>query len=232
MYKWNGILKFLESRWTGFEPITTASHTKKLLLKSRTGSVFQRSAKLSYHRQLKMSDSNRSSASLTQRATLLHHILSNNPSGNRTRASGATVRRTYRYTMELYCLCRTINSSPHTAQRLALRSLTKKAACLFGQAAVSALITAIYLVTPWLALRRLVPDITWSGLIKAYTNRPFRVLGGRHNCPLKIKQAMCIIHSVCIHLQHCLAFPFRTCCPFFTMLNISLVVPAVILPVV
>ena len=198
MYKWNGILKFLESRWTGFEPITTASQTKKLLLKSRTGSVFQRSAKLSYHRQLKMSDSNRSSASLTQRATLLHHILSNNPSGNRTRASGAT----------------------------------KKAACLFGQAAVSALITAIYLVTPWHALRRLVPDITWSGLIKAYTNRPFRVLGGRHNCPLKIKQAMCIIHSVCIHLQHCLAFPFRTCCPFFTMLNIAHVVRAVILPVV
>ena len=92
----------LESRWTGFEPITTASQTKKLLLKSRTGSVFQRSAKLSYHRRLKMSDSNRSSASLTQRATLLHHILSNNPSGNRTRASGATVRRTYRYTMRLY----------------------------------------------------------------------------------------------------------------------------------
>ena len=162
----------------------------------------------------------------------LHHILISCSSGNRTRASGATVRRTYRYTMELYCLCRTINSSPHAAQRLALRALTKKAACLFGQAAVSALITAIYLVTPWLALRRLVPDITWSGLIKAYTNRPFRVLGGRHNCPLKIKQAMCIIHSVCIHLQHCLAFPFRTCCPFFTMLNISLVVPAVILPVV
>ena len=131
MYKWNGILKFLESRWTGFEPITTASQTKKLLLKSRTGSVFQRSAKLSYHRRLKMSDSNRSSASLTQRATLLHHILSNNPSGNRTRASGATVRRTYRYTMELYCLCRTINSSPHAAQRLALRALTKKSRLSF-----------------------------------------------------------------------------------------------------
>ena len=31
----------------------------------------------------------------------LHHILSN-PSGNRTRASGATVRCTSRYTMELY----------------------------------------------------------------------------------------------------------------------------------
>ena len=157
MYKWNGILKFLESRWTGFEPITTASHTKKLLLKSRTGSVFQRSAKLSYHRQLKMSDSNRSSASLTQRATLLHHILSNNPSGNRTRASGATVRRTYRYTMELYCLCGTINSGPHV--------LNKKAACLFGQAAVSALITAFYLVNPRFALRRPVPDIH---LIRSY----------------------------------------------------------------
>ena len=118
MYKWNGILKFLESRWTGFEPITTASQTKKLLLKSRTGSVFQRSAKLSYHRRLKMSDSNRSSASLTQRATLLHHILSNNPSGNRTRASGATVRRTYRYTMELYILL----VSKHIKSRLSFRT--------------------------------------------------------------------------------------------------------------
>ena len=52
-------------------------------------------------RWLKMSDSNRSSASQAQRADALHHILSN-PNGNWTRAFGATVRRTNLYTMELY----------------------------------------------------------------------------------------------------------------------------------
>ena len=41
----------------------------------------------------------------------------------------------------------------------------KKAAYLFGQAAVSALITAIYLVNPRFALRRPVPDIH---LIRSY----------------------------------------------------------------
>ena len=48
---------------------------------------------------------------------------------------------------------------------------------------------------------------TWSGLIKAYTNKPFRFLSGRHNCPLKIKLTVCIFHSVCMDLQHCLSFP-------------------------
>ena len=48
---------------------------------------------------------------------------------------------------------------------------------------------------------------TCSGLIKAYTNKPFRMLGGQHNRALEIKQAICIFHSVCIHLQHSLSFP-------------------------
>jgi hypothetical protein len=48
---------------------------------------------------------------------------------------------------------------------------------------------------------------TWSGLIKAYTNKPFRMLCGRHNRALEIKQAICIFNSVCIHLQHSLSFP-------------------------
>ena len=46
---------------------------------------------------------------------------------------------------------------------------------------------------------------TWSGHIKAYTNKPFRILDGRHNCSLKIKHAICIF--VCSILQHCLSFP-------------------------
>ena len=46
---------------------------------------------------------------------------------------------------------------------------------------------------------------TWSGHIKAYTNKPFRILDGRHNCSLKIKLAICIF--VCFILQHCLSFP-------------------------
>ena len=47
----------------------------------------------------------------------LHHILSN-PSGNRTRASGATVRCTGRYTMELYILL----VSKHRKSRLSFRT--------------------------------------------------------------------------------------------------------------
>ena len=46
---------------------------------------------------------------------------------------------------------------------------------------------------------------TWSGHIKAYTNKPFRIFDGRHNCSLKIKHAICIF--VCSILQHCLSFP-------------------------
>ncbi len=67
--------------------------------------------------QLKMSDSNRASAFRSQYATLLHHILSN-PSGNRTRASGATVRCTGRYTMELNILL----VSKHIKSRLSFRT--------------------------------------------------------------------------------------------------------------
>ena len=72
---------------------------------------------------------------------------------------------------------------------------------------------------------------TWSGLIKAYTNKPFRFLSGRHNCPLKIKLTIFIFHSVCMDLQHCLSFPDLLSF-FFTTLNIAPVVMAVILPVV
>ena len=71
---------------------------------------------------------------------------------------------------------------------------------------------------------------TWSGLIKAYTNRPFRFLGGRHSCPLKIKQAVCIFHSVCIHLQHSLSFPDLL--SFFINHTISYTIRLVIKPVV
>ena len=46
---------------------------------------------------------------------------------------------------------------------------------------------------------------TWSGHIKAYTNKPFRILNGRHNCSLKIKHAICVF--VWFILQHCLSFP-------------------------
>ena len=44
-------------------------------------------------------------------------------------------------------------------------SKNSKAACLPGQAAVSALITAFYLAIPWLTISRLVPDIH---LIRSY----------------------------------------------------------------
>ena len=43
--------------------------------------------------------------------------------------------------------------------------------------------------------------------MKAYTNKPFRFLSVRHNCSLKIKLTVCIFHSVCMYLQHCLSFP-------------------------
>ena len=48
---------------------------------------------------------------------------------------------------------------------------------------------------------------TWSVLMKAYTNKPFRFFGWRHNCALEIKQAICILESVRMYLQHCLSFP-------------------------
>ena len=45
-------------------------------------------------------------------------------------------------------------------------------------------------------------------------DRLLRSIGSRHSCPLEIKQAICIFHSACLCLQHCLAFPFRACGPF------------------
>ena len=140
----------------------------------------------------------------------LHHILSN-PSGNRTRASGATVRCTGRYTMELYIL---------------LVSAHRKSRLFFGQAAFQ----HQSLRSIWLSRGShkgsQSQTSTWSGLMKAYTNKPFRMHCGRHNRALEIKQAICIFNSVCIHLQHSLSFPDLW--SFFTAPNITLVVSAVI----
>ena len=55
-------------------------------------------------------------------------------------------------------------NSVHQCSLLCISGI-EKAACLFGQAAVSALITAIHLVIPWLAQRLPVPDIH---LIRSY----------------------------------------------------------------
>ena len=159
--------------------------------------------------RLKMSDSNRSSVSLTQRAPLTPHF--SNPSGNRTRASGATVRCTGRYTMELYIL---------------LVSAHRKSRLFFGQAAFQ----HQSLRSIWLSRGShkgsQSQTSTWSGLMKAYTNKPFRVFGGRHSCPLEIKQAIWFFHFVCMYLQHSLSFPDPW--SFFTAPNITPVVSAVI----
>jgi hypothetical protein len=81
-----------------------------------------------------------------------------------------------------------------------------KAACLFGQAAVSALFTAIQYAAQLYLLQ--------SGRLLCIT-------GSRHSCPLEIKQAICFFHSACLCLQHCLAFPFRACGPFFLPFNLT-----------
>ena len=102
----------------------------------------------------------------------------------------------------------------------------EKAACLFGQAAFQ----HQSLQSIWLSRGShkgsRSQTSTWSGLMKAYTNKPFRMHCGRHNRALEIKQAICIFNSVCIHLQHSLSFPDLW--SFFTAPNITLVVSAVI----
>jgi len=64
------------------------------------------------------------------------------------------------------------------------------------------------------------------------SNMLFRIIGSRHSCPMEIKQAICIFHSAYLCLQHCLAFPFRACGPFFLSFNLTSPLLFVIKPLV
>ena len=151
-----------------------------------------------------MSDSNRSSASQAQRATLYTTFSSATPTGIEPvlpeRQSGVLAAILWGYV-----LCYVLKLCSRLCFGGPAAPANKKAACLIGQAAVSATHAGICLVIPRLPLKHLVPTSTWSGHIKAYTNKPFRILDGRHNCSLKIKHAICIF--VGIDLHHCLSFP-------------------------
>ena len=131
----------------------------------------------------------------------LHHILISNPNGNRTRASGATVRRTRRYTMRLCFMAAFWGYVLAGRQR---RQIKRPPVWLDKRQSQQLILEFVWsshgsLWSTW------SQTSTWSGHIKAYTNKPFRILDGRHNCFLKIKHAICIF--VCSILQHCLSFP-------------------------
>ena len=93
-----------EHRWTGLEPITTASPTNKLLLKPRSGFVFSALCQIELPSVIENVGLEPLLCVPGAACYALHHILISNPNGNRTRASGATVRRTHLYTMKLYLI--------------------------------------------------------------------------------------------------------------------------------
>ena len=152
---------------------------------------------------LKMSDSNRSSAFLWQRAALTPHSQQPQRESNpRLRSDSPVYWPLYdgaiyllypwSYLIRISCTFLRTNEKPpvlsdkRQSQCQSLRFIWSSHG-------------------PWGGSRS--QTSTWSGLIKAYANKPFRFLSGRHNCPLKIKLTVCIFHSVCMYLQHCLSFP-------------------------
>ena len=96
----NRTLIVLESRWIGFEPITTASQTKTAAVKIPDRIYFS----ALYQVELPSAIENVGFEPLlcvpNAACCSLHHILISCSSGNRTRASGETVRCTGRYTMK------------------------------------------------------------------------------------------------------------------------------------
>ena len=96
---------FSNDRWIGFEPITTASLTKLMLLKPLAGFVFQRSIQIELPSVIEnVGFEPRLCVPGAACLLITPHSHQSSPNGNRTRASGATVRCTCRYTMKL-CVC-------------------------------------------------------------------------------------------------------------------------------
>ena len=93
-----------EHRWIGFEPITTASLTKRCCQNPDQDLFFQRSIQIELPSVIENVGFEPRLCVPGAVCCTLHHILISNPSGNRTRASGATVRRTHRYTMRLFLI--------------------------------------------------------------------------------------------------------------------------------
>ena len=151
-----------------------------------------------------------------------------NPSGNRTRSPGATVQCTDRYTMELY-ICfipdRIWSGFPASfleqmKSRLSYRtsgSLSINHCDLSGHPMAHGEAHGPRHPLDPVLLRH--TQINHSAFLAVGIIVPWRS---------NWRFAFFIL-SVCICS---IAFPFRTCCPFFTTLNIAPVVLVVILPVV
>ena len=139
-----------------------------------------------------MSDSNRSSASQAQRATLYTTFSSATPTGIEPvlpeRQSGVLAAILWGYVL---------------AGRQ--RRQTKRPPVWLDKRQSQQLILEFVWSSHGSIWSSWSQTSTWSGHIKAYTNKPFRIFDGRHNCSLKIKHAICIF--VWFILQHCLSFP-------------------------
>ena len=150
-----------EHRWTGFEPITTASPTKKLQLKTRTGFIFL-SALPDWATIGNWKCRIRTAPLRPRRSVLLFtphsHQQPQRESNPCFRSDSPAYSPLYYEAMFYGCLLRLCFGG-------SAAPANKKAACLIGQAAVSAIHTGICLVIPRLHLKHLVPNIH---LIRSY----------------------------------------------------------------
>ena len=164
-----------------------------------------------------MSDSNRASASLRQRAYSLHHILNkqlqreSNPHFRSDSPAywplydGAIFCQITDWELDLFRPRLPVGIDP--CRHIALPLCAKKP-LVFSDKRQSQHSSMQFIWSFHGSRGGTRAQIsTWSVLIKAYTNRPFRVFSGGRNCILKIKHAIWIFHSVCTHLHHCLSFP-------------------------
>ena len=219
-----------EHRWTGFEPITTASPTNKLQLKPRSGFVFL--SALPDWATIGNWKCRIRTAPLRPRRSVLHftphsHQQPQRESNPCFRSDSPAYSPLYYEAMfygRLLRLCfggQAVPANNYQAMFWRASSAGKQLSCyvLAGRQCRQTKRPPV-----WLDKRHSQQFIlefvwsshgslwssrsqtsTWSGHIKAYTNKPFRIFDGRHNCSLKIKHAICIF--VCSILQHCLSFP-------------------------
>ena len=150
-----------EHRWTGFEPITTASPTNKLQLKPRSGFVFL-SALPDWATTGDWKCRIRTAPLRPRRSVLLftpHSHQQPQRESNPCFRSDSPAYSPLYYEAMFYGRLLRLRFGGSAAPA------NKKAACLIGQAAVSAIHTGICLVIPRLALKLPVPNIH---LIRSY----------------------------------------------------------------
>ena len=218
-----------EHRWTGFEPITTASPTNKLQLKPQSGFIFL--SALPYWATIGNWKCRIRTAPLRPRRSVLlftphSHQQPQRESNPCFRSDSPAYSPLYYEAMfygRLLRLCFAGRQRRQTPIRYVLagrqrrqtpiryvlagrqRRQTKRPPVWLDKRQSQQFILEFVWSSHGSLWSSRSQTSTWSGHIKAYTNKPFRIFDGRHNCSLKIKHAICIF--VCSILQHCLSFP-------------------------